>query len=200
MANVFAPFGFSQYRGNGSSPTYELVTRQIGTSAGAIYSGDPVTSQSDGTIAQSSASPGTTQIAGIFYGCTFLSAALNRTVWSPYWPGSGSAVSGSIVTGYIVNDPNANFLVQVGGSTTPIGLSNIGENIQLAIGTGNALSGISGAYANQTVTSPSTTTLPFRIVNLVTNPPGANGTDSTTGYNYIVVAFNNVDTRVLTGQ
>ena len=198
MANTFAPFGFSQYRGTGSAPTYELVPRVIGGSAGAIYSGDPITSQSDGTIAQSSA--GTTQIGGIFYGCSFLSATLNRTVWSPYWPGSGSAVSGSTVTGLIVNDPNAQFLVQAGGSTTPVALTDVGANIQLAIGTGNALSGISGAYANQTVISPSTTTLPFRIVSLVTNPPGSNGTDTTTGYNWIVVGFNNVDTRVLTGQ
>ena len=137
---------------------------------------------------------------GIFYGCSFLSATLNRTVWSPYWPGSGSAVSGSTVTGLIVNDPNAQFLVQAGGSTTPFALTDVGANIQLAIGTGNALSGISGAYANQTVISPSTTTLPFRIVSLVTNPPGSNGTDTTTGYNWIVVGFNNVDTRVLTGQ
>lgn len=198
MANTFAPFGFSQYRGTGSSPTYEQVARSIGLSAGAIYAGDPVTSQADGTIAQSAA--GTTQIAGIFIGCEYLSATLNRKVWSPYWPGSGSALANTTVTGYIINDPNAQFLCQSGNAGSPVAIADIGANINFAIGTGNALNGLSGAYANQATINPATTTLPFRIVSLITNPPGANGTDSSSNGNFIVVAFNNVDTRVLTGQ
>lgn len=196
MANTFAPFGFAQNAGTGSAPTYEMVTRVIANTAGAIYSGDPVTSQSDGTIAQST--PGTTQIAGIFYGCTYLSAALNRTVWSPNWPGSGAAVANSVVTAYIVNDPNAKFVVQSGNAGTPVGVADIGANINFAIGTGNALTGQSGAYANQ-ATINTTSTLPFRIVGLVQSPPGANGTDTSSNGNWIVVAFNNVDTKSLTG-
>ena len=73
MANTFAPFGFSQRSGNGSSPTYETVTRKAQYNAGAMFSGDPVTSQADGTIAQGS--PGTTQIAGIFNSCKYLSVS-----------------------------------------------------------------------------------------------------------------------------
>jgi len=195
MANTFAPFGFSQRSGNGSSPTYETVTRKAQYNAGAMYSGDPVTSQADGTIAQGS--PGTTQIAGIFNSCKYLSVSQKRTVWGNYWPGSDVA-SGNYVECYIVNDPNARFTVQAGGSTTPIGLADIDANINFAIGTGNAANGLSGAYADQT-TIAVTATLPFRIVSLVDAPPGANGSDPTTGYNWIVVGFNNVDTKSLTG-
>lgn len=195
MANTFAPFGFSQRSGNGSSPTYETVTRKAQYNAGAMFSGDPVTSQADGTIAQ--ASPGTTQIAGIFNECKYLSVSQKRTVWGNYWPGSDVA-SGNYVECYIVNDPNARFTVQAGGSTTPIGLADIDANINFAIGTGNAANGLSGAYADQT-TIAVTATLPFRIVSLVDAPPGANGSDPTTGYNWIVVGFNNVDTKSLTG-
>lgn len=198
MANTFAPFGFSQAAGNGSAPTYEQIERQIGGTAGAIYSGDPVTSQSDGTIAQSVA--GTTQIAGIFVGCKFLSATLNRTVWLPYWPGSGSAVSGSTIYGYIINDPNAKFFCQSGNAGSPVALTDVGANINFALGTGNVLTGRSGAYANQATINAATTTLPFRVLSLVTAPPGANGTDTSSNGNWIVVGFNNVDTRVLTGQ
>lgn len=198
MANTFAPQGFQPYRGNGAAPTYGQVERSIGLTAGAIYTGDPVTSQSDGTIAQSVA--GTNQIAGIFVGCEYVSATLNRVVWSPYWPGSGSALANTTVKGYLINDPDAQFLVQSGNAGSPVALTDIGANIQFALGTGNALNGRSGAYANQAVISPSTATLPFRIINLVVNPPGANGTDSASNGNNIVVAFNNVDTRVLTGQ
>jgi len=197
MANSFAPFGFSQMSGNGSAPTYEQVERVIDNAAGAIYTGDPVTSQSDGTIAVSS--PGTTQIAGIFVGCTYVQSGTNRTVWSPYWPGSGSAVANTLVKGYLVNDPNAQFEVQSSGAAA-ITLAGVGANVQFAIGTGNALTGRSGAYVTQSSLDPTTTTLPFRVVGLITSPPGANGTDITTPYNWVRVAFNSVDTRVLTGQ
>lgn len=196
MANTFAPFGFSQYRGIGSSPTYEMTPRRIALTAGAIYSGDPVTSQSDGTVAQSVA--GTTQIAGIFYGCSFLSAQLNRTVWMPYWPGSGSAVANTVVTALIVDDPNAQFLVQSGNAGTAVGEADVDANINFAVGTGNTLTGLSGAYANQ-ATIAVTATLPFRIRGLVTNPPGSNGTDAASNGNWIIVGFNNVDTKSLTG-
>ena len=36
-----------------------------------------------------------------------------------------------------------------------------------------------------------TATYPFIVTNLVTNPPGVNGTDPTSQYNYIEVGFNN---------
>lgn len=196
MANTFAPFGFAQYRGTGSAPTYEQTGRLIALTAGAIYSGDPVTTQTDGTIAQSVA--GTTQIAGVFVGCEYLSATTLRKTWSPYWPGSGSALANTTVTGYIINDPNAQFQVQSGNAGTAVLQTDVGANVNFALGTGNALSGISGAYANQ-ATINTTATLPFRIMSLITNPPGANGTDATSNGNWIVVGFNNVDTKSLTG-
>jgi len=196
MANTFAPFGFSQASGTGSAPTYEQTGRFIALTAGAIYAGDPVTTQSDGTIAQSVA--GTTQIAGIFVGCEYLSASTGSKRWSPYWPGSGSALANTTVTGYIINDPNAQFIVQSGNAGTAVGQADVGANINFAIGTGNTLTGISGAYANQ-ATINTTATLPFRIMAIITNPPGANGTDVTSNGNWIRVGFNNVDTKSLTG-
>ena len=60
------------------------------------------------------------------------------------------------------------------------------------------MSGVSGAYIDITVTPTTTATLPFKVVGLVTSPPGANGTASG-AYNYAVVAFNNVITKTLTG-
>lgn len=194
MANTNAPFGFSQTSGHGSAPTYETNVRKIASNnSTAIFSGDPVTSLSSGYIAQSS--PGTTQIDGIFVGCEYLSTSQKRTVWSPYWPGSDATGD---ITAYVVQDPNSRFVVQAGGSTTAIGFADIGSNINFAVGTGNTSTGRSGAYADQT-TIATTSTLPFRIVGLVTDPPGAPGTDTASGYNRIVVAFNNVDAKSLTG-
>ncbi len=195
MANTQAPFGFRQYSGNGSAPTYEQVAVRIAYNASAIYYGDPVQPDANGYVVVGS--PGTTQVAGVFQGCKYLSVAQKRTVWSNFWPGSDVA-SGNVVEGYIVNDPNARFLVQAGGSATAIGYADINANANFGIGTGNSATGISGAYIDQT-TLGVTNTLPFRIVGLNVDPPGANGTDATSGYNYVVVAFNNVSTKQLTG-
>lgn len=191
MANTNAPFGFAQDAGNGSTPTYETVVRQAQYNASAIYYGDPVTSQSDGTIAITS--PGTTQIAGIFYGCKYLSVSQKRVVWNNYWPGSDVA-SGNYVECYIVNDPNARFLVQ--SDSTGLTLANVGSNVQVTIGTPSSVTGLSGAY----VGSPNTTsTLPFRVFEIVTTPAGSNPNPTSGAYALAIVGFNNVDTRALSG-
>ena len=195
MANTNAPFGFRQYSGTGSTPTYEQVTMLIKSDyTTPIYFGDPVYPLNTGYIAGSSVTPGTVQIAGIFVGCTYLSTSQKRTVWSNYWPGSDN---NGDVTAYVVTDPNANFLVQVGGSSsTGLAQADIGANVQFAYGTGNSASGISGAYVVHN-SAAVTDTLPFRVKALVTAPPGANGTESG-AYNYVVVGFNNVSTKQLT--
>ncbi len=205
MANISAPYGFRQWSGTGSSPTYEQVTLVGGIAYNTvnIFYGDPVVRLADGTIAgiTTAPAPGASVIAGIFQGCKYLSTAQKRTVWSNYWPGSDvSAGNAAVTEAYIVNDPNSQFIAQVGGSTS-VGLTagNIGLNVQFAYGTGNTASGVSGAYIDITVTPAVTATLPFRVVALVTTPPGSPGTASG-AYNYAVVAFNNVETKSLTAQ
>jgi hypothetical protein len=196
MANVFAPFGFSQYRGVGSAPTYEQVTGFCAYNTSAMYFGDPIFQNADGTVYPTT--PGTGILAGVFAGCKYLSVSQKRTVWSNFW-GAADVASTNTVEVYYINDPNARFLVQAGGSTTVgFAATDIGANVQFAYGTPNTMSGLSGAYVNISVTPTTTATLPFKVVGLVTNPPGANGTEAG-AYNYGIVAFNNVSTKTLTG-
>lgn len=188
MANLNTPFGFSQYRGTGSSPTFEQVVARVNPADNKpIYTGDAVVfnSPADGYVEQASA--GTAPIAGIFVGCKYLSVSQKRVVVSDYWPGNDA--SGD-VEAYLVNDPNAQFTVQAGGAA--IGKNQIGKNVQLNVGTGNPFTGRSGMFVENPA---STATLPFRIVNVVENPPGANGTDASAPYNIVIVAFNNAVTR-----
>lgn len=186
--------GFQQYSGNGSAPTYEQVAVQIAYNADPIFFGDPVEPDSNGQIIQGNTSSGSgnTQIAGVFVGCKYLSVSQKRTVWSNYWPGSDVA-SSQTVEGYIVNDPNAKFKVwtAAAGATQ----ADVNNNIGFNIGTGNTANGISGAYAATIGTDSS---LPFRIISLVTAPPGVNGTASG-AYAQIIVQFNNVSPKQLTG-
>lgn len=192
MANDNTPFGFLQYQGTGSVPTYEQVPVTIAYNASAIYYGDPVEPDANGRVVQGDGTTAAAGIAGIFIGCKYLSVSQKRTVWSNYWPGSDVA-STQVVEGYIVNDPNAKFVVQ--SDSTGIVAADVNLNIGYTIGTGSTTTGISGAFASGAAT---TNTLPFRIVGLLTQPPGSPGTD-TGAYNRIIVAFNNVATKSLTG-
>ena len=194
MPNTNAPFGFSQYSGTGSVPTYEQVAVQIAYNASAIYYGDPVEPDANGQIIRSDATIAAYGISGIFVGCKYLSVSQKRTVWSNYWPGSDVAAT-STVEGYIINDPNAKFVVQT--DATGATQLTVNLNIGFAIGTGSAVTGLSGAYLDL-ATAAVTATLPFRVLSLVVDPPGSPGTDSG-AYNRVVVAFNNVTTKNQTG-
>jgi hypothetical protein len=198
MANTNAPYGFRQWSGTGSAPTYEQVAVQIVYNASAIYYGDPVTPDSSGYVVRSSSSGGSTdtQIAGIFVGCQYLSTSQKRVVWSNYWPGSDVA-SGNVVTGYIINDPNAKFIAQTDG--TGAAQTNVNNTVGFTIGSGNTANGLSGAFVN-IATAGTDNTQPFKIVSLYDAPPGAPGTFSNgQAYDYVIVAFNNVSTKQLTG-
>ena len=189
MANTNAPYGFRQYQGTGSAPTYEQVSVLIAAADTTdIFFGDPVVPLNTGYITQ--ATSNSVQIAGIFVGCKYLSVSQKRTVWSNYWPG---ADNNGDVTAYIVNDPNAKFVAQTDATGAVQG--DVNANVGFAIGTGNQSNGISGAYVDMSTVN-TTATLPFRIVSLVTQPPGAPGTESG-AYNTVVVAFNNVSTKQL---
>lgn len=195
MANTNAPFGFRQYfGGSGGAPTFAQSTRLIAAgNTTAIYAGDPVMpviSTANGYITQ--AAPGTTTLAGIFVGCKYTSVSQKRTVWSAYWPGSDA--SGD-VEAYVIDDPNAQFVVQgnsttfnISGTLTSVTSSKVGQYAQFAIGTGNSSTGQSGAYLNSVGT---TVTFPFIVRGLIVTPPGADGADPTSAYNQVIVGFNN---------
>lgn len=194
MANTNAPFGFlSDGNQPGQGWDGSQITRKIASNYGtAIFTGDPVVGINSGYIGRGANN--TTQLAGIFVGCEYLSTAVNRKVWSPYWPGSGA--SGD-VTAYIINNPDAKFLAQ--SNNTAIGFADIGANIGFVIGTGNTSTGRSGAALDQS-TIETTTTLPFRILGLYQDGnPNFPGGDSTSAYNWVYVGFNFVDTRTLVG-
>ena len=188
MANVNAPFGFRHVGSiSGSGPSFVQVRRKIAQAyATKIYFGDavvPVTSTATGYIAQATA--GSVALAGIFVGCRYLSVSTGRWVYSPYYPGSDA--NGDI-DAYLIANPDALFEVQADSTGLPF--AKIGQNIQLNVGAGgNTLNGQSGMYVSGT---PATTaTYPFILVDVVTTPPGAPGTDATSGYNIVQVGFNN---------
>lgn len=195
MANVDSPNGFQQFgKMEGASPTVGLTARLV-TSSSAIGFGDPVVSLATGYI--DIVTPGTTQIAGLFFGCEYYNPAVGRKVWSPNWPGSASATGAG--TAYLDTDPNSMFVVQ--SNNTAIGFADIDANINVTIGTPSTVTGFSTSSVNQS-TIDTTNTLPFRIVGLLSDyiPTGSvNGTDNTSAYNRVIVRPNYSDRTSLVG-
>lgn len=190
MANTSAPFGFDQFGiAEGSGPNFGMVTYKVSSSdTTKIYRGDPLKRLSTGYVAQWSAGTAVSQLAGIAQSFQYLSVSQGRRVNSPYWPGADA--SGD-VTVYAVPVANgARFRVQVSGAS-PVAFADIGQNIDVALGTGSTSTGISGATVNYS-TLGTTSTLPFVVVDQWSNHTvaGLNGVDDTTAYNIVIVQAN----------
>jgi hypothetical protein len=209
MANTSNPFGFLQtgttsgppnFARAGSGSPYKIKS----TFTTAIYFGDAVRmwiSGDSGTSAAGYITPwvngdgagGATKIlAGIFQGCEYYSTSGKQWVQSRYWPGSDATGD---ITAYVCDDPASQWVAQAGA--TPIDLTSIGANVDVAsTPVPNTTMGTSGMIL---ATPTTTVTLPFKVLNLVTTPPGVNGRDILTGYNWVVVGFNNQINKALLG-
>jgi hypothetical protein len=199
VANVLAPFGFSYVgRMDGSPPNAGLFTALITSgNTTAIFRGDWCHQLNTGYIAQAAAADGGIG-AGVFWGCRYYSVSGKIPKWSPYWPGSDAA---GTVEAFLINDPQALFLVQCGGlSGSALPLTAVGKNADIDLTTaGNTNNGISGMALDDNVVG-TTSTLPFHIVRRFSDPvdgpqtgpgiTGQNGTDNTTQYNYAYVTIN----------
>jgi hypothetical protein len=200
MANTAAPFGFRQLRRlDGGAPTagFEKFTINS-TDANLYFTGDPVAGGTDGNITTASSQ---SIIKGIFMGCEYYSAATNRIIQSPNFPGlTGSA--GTTVDCFVCTDPDMLYIAQVATSAGTIGSSRIGENISFTSAVsslGNALSGISVVTLSSDIAT--TAAFPFRLYDLYSRyaPPGTNGTDNASAGQILVVAPNNFERNNTTG-
>lgn len=187
MANTNSPNGFQFFgKREGASPTVGLTPRKIAAAdATPIGYGDPVTSLATGYVTRSTA--GTTQIAGIFYGCKYFNSAVGRTVWSKSWPGAGNTGD---IEAFIDTDQNSLYVAQSNG--VPFTFADINANIQFAIGTPQTEA--AGGFSTSSLVPPgaATATLPFRIIGLLSEytPPGSvNGTDDASNFNRVIVAI-----------
>lgn len=209
MANVAGAFGFLQagtasgppnFARAGSPSPYKIKA----TYTTAVYYGDAVRLWVSGDTATSALGyilqwangdgSAVKQVAGIFIGCEYFSTSQKKTVWNNYWPGSDA--TGDVVA-YVVDDPNSQWMVQA--TTGPITSAMFGFGADItATPVGSATTGYSG-MSLATPSAASAATLPFKVVNVVTSPPGANGTDVTTASNNVIVAFNNQIYKTQTG-
>jgi len=195
MVNTNAPFGFRSFgHQDGSAPTMGLERKFILSSDTNLYfTGD--------VVSNSSASPGYLSVyngsslaaipCGVFAGCEYYSATVQRMVFSPYFP--ASVGSSNPVTAWVISDPQMQFIVQA--SSAGLGSSTVGYNVNVLTSQsslGNTLNGQSAMVITSSQISASSS-LPFRIVDVYSNfaPPGVNGVDNSSAYNIMVVVPNN---------
>lgn len=194
MANTAAPYGAVQ-AGTSSGPVNFASAGnppfRISSAYGTVIGfGDLVTlvpTTPTGYLTRWVAGAGSAiiQAAGLFYGCQYYSTSQKKTVWSNYWPGADATGD---VEAFICSDPNAQFMIQA--SAGPVTQAFIGCTADVVMGTVNTTTGLSRmALADPATANPAT--LPFKVLNVVTSPPTANGTDPATAYNNVIVGFNN---------
>ena len=187
MANTNAPQGLVPYAsaGGASPPTMSLRPVVIAYNAAAIYKGDPVQNANDGTVTRWTAGTGVSQMAGVFWGCEYLSVSRGYTTQSPYWPGSDVA-STQTVRGLVIPCDLANpqwFILQM--NATGATIVDVNANLDLTMTAGSTTTGWSAAVGASTLIA-TTLTLPFKIMQLYS------GIDNTgTGaYAKVIVAAN----------
>ncbi len=190
MANTNAPFGALPFQGaDGAAPTYGMTTRLIAyNDTTKIFRGDLVKALSTGYIAQWTAATGVSQAAGVFWGCKYYSTSQKMTVFSNYWPGADVATN-AVVTAYIIPINTAvppKFVIQ--SDATGVAFAAVGQNVDVAMGTGSTLTGMSAMYLD-TGTLGTTATLPFRILGLYSDVGVGNGSESG-AYNRVLVQAN----------
>ncbi len=204
MANVNNPFGFLPVQSAvGAASNFENIQAQIAyNDTTKIYRGDPVKLLSTGYVSQWTAGTGVSQLAGIFWGCSYLSSAQGKVVSSQFWPGAdvASTAQSSISCWLLPCIGTAAPLFRVQSDSTGVAFADIGQNCEVTLGTGSTYTGQSGAYIASLNT---TSTLPFRVVQLYgggagsggfggiqpssTNPYGGSATGA---YNWVIVRAN----------
>lgn len=194
--NTFVPIGCTPYANGGGAAIGNfvlrpmLITYNYGTK---IYKGDPVQMDSGGTgyIKQWSAGTAVSFMAGIFWGCEYVSVLQGHAAWYPYWPAASSdTISTTVVRAYVIPTDLASamwFLVQ--SDATGIVQGNVGNNIDLNMGTGSTTTGLSGAYLDTTTIS-TVGTKPFKIMRLYSDAGGVDNGSYAGANNKAFVAAN----------
>jgi hypothetical protein len=161
-------------------------TRQIPialNSSTAIFYGDVVKLNSDGTLDKDTGTNAATPV-GVFLGCTYVDPTFGLT-FRQYYPGTTN-ING--ITAYVLDDPDALFKVAVVSATTTIGYVNrtaVGNNAVLVQNSGLTTTGNSRVAVDDTTAT--TSTWPVRIVDVIPDTAKAGNPGS---YTEVIVKWN----------
>ena len=140
MANVSEKFGLRPYRKLDGTPLVGAQNRYTIASGHttAIYQGDMVIPLAAGNIDRHTAG-NATAIVGVFNGCFYTDPTTQKPTYSNYYPGS---IAASDITAFIIDDPDAVFLVDADEAFTR---ADLYKNYSVTNTTGVTQTGISKA-------------------------------------------------------
>lgn len=188
MATTAAPYGLRPINLIGGQP-YAGAVRQIKIASGYatnIYNGSVVKIGTDGTVQLvttngDNTTPFPAGTIGVFVGCSYTDST-HGLQFSQHWP-TGQAADDA--KAYVVDDPDALFMVQADGAVTQ---ADLGQNTHLAAvqstSTGSTQNGNSTSAV--TATTAATDGWAFRIVDFVDGPMSSVGD----AYTDLIVKFN----------
>jgi len=186
MANVNKAFGLrplgklgSNYNSDGDTQ-YRIASGTVT----AIFQGDTVTFSANAGVSTGyiiKHTPGSPNILGVFIGCQYTDPTSKKPVWRNYYPGG---IAADDIVAFVVDDPNALFLVQASGVA---GQASIGQNANLVqTVAGNTTSGVSGLELN-TGSLGAASDLNVKVVGVTTDPSNS---DLTAAYADLIVIIN----------
>ena len=142
-----------------------------------IFYGDLVKRISDGTI-EKDVGTATATPCGIFLGVSFTNGSTGQVQQQQFYPASQAIKSGTQIFAVVADDPDTLFQVvscSTGTTVTGMGISAIGNNIELIQNAGSTTTGNSAVAINEG-TQNTTSSLPIRIIDVVRDT--ATGSDT----------------------
>ena len=189
MANVSEKFGLRPYRKLDGTPLVGAQNRYTIASgyATAIYQGDLVEPLTSGNIQKHGANT-SDAVVGVFNGCFYTDPTTQKPTYKNYYPGS---IAASDITAFIVDDPDAVFLVDADEAFTR---ADLFRNYSVTNTTGVTQTGISKAQLDVSV-SGTATTFAIQAIDICQDPDN----DQTGANANVLVRINNHFYRSGTG-
>ena len=190
MANVSEKFGLRPYRKLDGTPLVGAQNRYtIASNYGtAIFQGDLVVPVAAGNIERHTA--GTSDaVVGVFNGVFYTDPTTQKPTYKNYYPGS---VVASDITAFVVDDPDAVFLMDADEAFTR---ANLYANYSVTNTTGVTQTGISKVQLDVSATGTASTFV-VQAIDISQDP---NNSDTATSNANILVRINNHFYRSGTG-
>jgi hypothetical protein len=190
MANQLEKFGLRPYRKLDGTPLVGAQNRYTIASGHttAIFQGDMVIPLASGNIDRHTAG-NATAIVGVFNGCFYTDPTTQKPTYKNYYPGG---VAASDITAFVVDDPDAVFLVDADAAFTRAGLF---ANYSVTNTTGVTQTGLSKVQLDVS-TAGTATTFAVQAIDISQDPDNS---DTSTSNANILVRINNHFFRSGTG-
>jgi len=190
MANVSEKFGLRPYRKLDGTPLVGAQNRYTIASgyATAIFQGDLVQPTTAGNIERHTANT-SDAVVGVFNGCFYTDPTTQKPTYKNYYPGS---VAASDITAFVVDDPDAVFLMDADEAFTR---ADLYANYSVTNTTGVTQTGISKVQLDVSATGTAATFV-VQAIDISQDPDNS---DTATSNANILVRINNHFYRSGTG-